>query len=487
MKLRLRIATAQSAPFDWEFAGYQFRAGRDPDCQLSFVGDDCRAVSWQHAKFVLYADGALLSDLGSSNGTFVNSVQIRQETKLRVGDVVLLGQSGPMLTVAAYFDEGAAAAPARAASAPGIEIAAPSGTPLVASASASPRGVAERSRSAPPGPAATSPTPSPLGALRRRGAPLVAGLSVGAVLVALLSYVWISEDDETPRKESAKKEPSATAAASSSTTSSSATSNMLAAASPSGIVVPAPTPTAPPPMVPPPPLPPPSAPALALDQIVQQSERGVVWIGVQKPDESGTPTRYALFAGWVAAPSLVVTTAQVVRDLETLRKEQSWPLFVACERAAAPDLPIRAMTAHPLYQPSAADDSWVHFNVGVITIDGALPTACRPAVEADLRATIDLDRGRTAVIGWSIPEESKQRPAANSDRPFLRENCDLSGPFPARPEVRFPRRELRNSQLPEGMSGSPVFGLRGAVVGTLFQLNRRNYVISSMALADLLR
>ena len=501
MKLRLRIATAQSAPFDWEFTGYQFRAGRDPDCQLSFVGDDCRAVSWQHAKFVLYADGALLSDLGSSNGTFVNSVQIRQETKLRVGDLVLRGQSGPMLTVAAYFDEGAAAAPARAAPAPGIEVAAPSGTPLVASASASPRGVAERSRSGlpgPAGPAATSPpapTPSPLDALRRRGAPLVAGLSVGAVLVALLSYVWISEDDETPRKESAKKEP-ATASA---TASSGATSSLLAAASPSGFVVPAPSSispsstgpsaSAPPPMVPPPPLPPPLpvAPALALDQIVQQSERGVVWIGVQKPDESGTPTRYALFAGWVAAPSLVVTTAQVVRDLETLRKEQSWPLFVACERAAAPDLPIRALTAHPLYQPSATDDSWVHFNVGVIAVDGALPTACRPAVEADLRSTIDLDRGRTAVVGWSIPEESKQRPAANSDRPFLRENCDLSGPFPARPEVRFPRRELRNAQLPEGMSGSPVFGLRGAVVGTLFQLNRRNYVISSMALADLLR
>lgn len=483
MKLRLRIATSMTDPFDWEFVGYQFRAGRDPDCQLSFVGDDCRAVSWQHAKFVLYSDGLLISDLGSSNGTFVNGTQIKQELKLRVGDVVLLGQSGPMLSVAAYFDEAAAAVHARPAA-------------LVAAGTSAPAHAAP-SLAAAPGSASLSSTPaaiagpSPAGELLRRWTPTSLGILGVAVLVGLLAYVWRGEDDDTAgddhKKPVAKIEaaPSGTAAAPPTATPAAAPTTVTTTVPVAAVATS--TPVAMPTPVPPPPAAPPLPPPLSLDELVRLNERAVVWIGVMKPDESGKATRHALFTGWAAGPNLVVTTAQVVRDLETLRKDNQWPLFVACERGSGPDLPVGAMMPHPYYQPTADDDAWVHFNLGVVRVEGSLPMFCRPGIEPDIRATIDLDRGRVAAIGWSIPEDSKLRPASNADRPFVRENAQLTGPHPAREQIRFPRRELRDVQLPEGLSGSPVFGLRGAVIGTLFQLKGRNYVIPSPALVDLLR
>ncbi|HVI94093.1 MAG TPA: FHA domain-containing protein, partial [Anaeromyxobacter sp.] len=59
---------------------------------VTFPGD--RYVSARHARIAVAADGAVLSDVGSSNGTFV---RITAPTELGPGDEVLIG--GQLLRV----------------------------------------------------------------------------------------------------------------------------------------------------------------------------------------------------------------------------------------------------------------------------------------------------------------------------------------------------------------------------------------------------
>lgn len=66
-------------------------AGRDSGCDLVL---DKGQASRQHAKFSPAADGILVEDLQSTNGTFVNDQRISAPTLLRVGDVVSIGPAG---------------------------------------------------------------------------------------------------------------------------------------------------------------------------------------------------------------------------------------------------------------------------------------------------------------------------------------------------------------------------------------------------------
>src|SRR5262249_39057042 len=98
MKLRLQPLGSPSA---FEHRGPAVVIGRDPGCELALCGEDerHRAVSWQHARIELTRGGASLTDLGSSNGTFVNDVRVTRPTALKVRDVIRLGLSGPELEV----------------------------------------------------------------------------------------------------------------------------------------------------------------------------------------------------------------------------------------------------------------------------------------------------------------------------------------------------------------------------------------------------
>jgi len=71
--------------------------GRDPECKLRF-DEKSDTVSRRHAR--LSAAGGdngdvSITDLGSSNGTFVNKQRIFSQVKLSPGDVVQLGPGGP--------------------------------------------------------------------------------------------------------------------------------------------------------------------------------------------------------------------------------------------------------------------------------------------------------------------------------------------------------------------------------------------------------
>jgi hypothetical protein len=131
--------------------------GRDPNAAISFDPRRDDVVSRRHAVIRVRPGAAPefeLSDLGSSNGTFVNGRRIAEACRLRSGDTVELGKGGPRFAVEVQQEE-AASAPAAAARA---------AEPAVASvAAATPAEADETAHAA--GPAASPAAEMPEGSL----------------------------------------------------------------------------------------------------------------------------------------------------------------------------------------------------------------------------------------------------------------------------------------------------------------------------------
>lgn len=71
--------------------------GRDPESDIAFGADE-RSVSRSHALIeweAAVASTITVSDLLSANGTFVNGRKAQGATRLRTGDRIRLGPSGP--------------------------------------------------------------------------------------------------------------------------------------------------------------------------------------------------------------------------------------------------------------------------------------------------------------------------------------------------------------------------------------------------------
>jgi DNA-binding winged helix-turn-helix (wHTH) protein len=62
--------------------------GRDP---AALIWVDSSAVSRRHARIVVTDGGAMLEDLGSKNGTFLNDCRLESPTSLRDGDTIRIG------------------------------------------------------------------------------------------------------------------------------------------------------------------------------------------------------------------------------------------------------------------------------------------------------------------------------------------------------------------------------------------------------------
>jgi hypothetical protein len=71
-----------------------FTIGRDQRCDL-YIPD--MSVSRLHAKLVRDAEGWLLSDLGSTNGTRLNGWRVRAAVPVRAGDHILFGSAAFVL------------------------------------------------------------------------------------------------------------------------------------------------------------------------------------------------------------------------------------------------------------------------------------------------------------------------------------------------------------------------------------------------------
>jgi pSer/pThr/pTyr-binding forkhead associated (FHA) protein len=80
------------------FDEFPVTIGRNPECRLAFDPERDRATSWKHAQITHSATGWVLTDAGSTNGTFVNGSRVTT-TLLKDGDRVELGQGGPQIRV----------------------------------------------------------------------------------------------------------------------------------------------------------------------------------------------------------------------------------------------------------------------------------------------------------------------------------------------------------------------------------------------------
>src|SRR5262249_20059216 len=69
-----------------------------PDCELT-LPEDTDQVSRRHAQIELTSQGAFVTDLGSSNGTFVNEQRLTRRTSVQAGSRIQLGHTGPVLEV----------------------------------------------------------------------------------------------------------------------------------------------------------------------------------------------------------------------------------------------------------------------------------------------------------------------------------------------------------------------------------------------------
>lgn len=120
MKITLQVQTAASRD-KFDYAGPVITIGRDPDATLSLDGV---GVSWQHARIDLAPKKAAISDLNSTNGTYLNGQLVQGSAAIKVGDTLRLGQEGPrMLVMALELAAGptvAQTAPAHATRAEGL-------------------------------------------------------------------------------------------------------------------------------------------------------------------------------------------------------------------------------------------------------------------------------------------------------------------------------------------------------------------------------
>jgi pSer/pThr/pTyr-binding forkhead associated (FHA) protein len=91
----------------WSRSAASVRIGRDPACDLALTND---MVSGQHASIEASGQLALLRDLNSTNGTFLNGRKINAPELISVNDVITLGIDGPTLTISA-LDEADAVPP----------------------------------------------------------------------------------------------------------------------------------------------------------------------------------------------------------------------------------------------------------------------------------------------------------------------------------------------------------------------------------------
>ena len=85
----------------YEARGGRLRLGRGEECELRPLREGDTSVSRVHAEIVLLDGRAVLRDLKSRNGTYVNDVLLVGDHTIKIEDKVMLGSGGPDLVVEA--------------------------------------------------------------------------------------------------------------------------------------------------------------------------------------------------------------------------------------------------------------------------------------------------------------------------------------------------------------------------------------------------
>ena len=89
-RLALNVTAGPHAGQTFQFGSGPIRIGRETDCQILLAQDTM--VSRSHAQITWTGSNWSISDLGSTNGTYVNGARVTQHP-LNVGDMVGVGQS----------------------------------------------------------------------------------------------------------------------------------------------------------------------------------------------------------------------------------------------------------------------------------------------------------------------------------------------------------------------------------------------------------
>ncbi|HEV8303903.1 MAG TPA: trypsin-like peptidase domain-containing protein [Gemmatimonadales bacterium] len=105
MKAQFRFLSGARAGQVEAFRKAYIGLGRHPLSDVRFDTERDLDVSSRHAAIVRKAEGFVLQDLGSRNGTFVNGRRIDGDTILQDGDVIGFGPTGPALEFHAIAGE----------------------------------------------------------------------------------------------------------------------------------------------------------------------------------------------------------------------------------------------------------------------------------------------------------------------------------------------------------------------------------------------
>lgn len=89
MELTLKVVSGKHAGQKLRVPAPKFLIGRGDDCQLRPNSD---MVSRHHCVLLVGSGGAVVRDLGSRNGTFVNDERIEGDRPLKAGDRLSIGQ-----------------------------------------------------------------------------------------------------------------------------------------------------------------------------------------------------------------------------------------------------------------------------------------------------------------------------------------------------------------------------------------------------------
>ena len=104
MRIELRILSGARAGQSEVFEKSTILVGRKPSNDLRFDIHGDLDVSGEHAQIREQAGSWFVVDNGSTNGTYVNGVPVRDEAPIRDGDIIAFGKNGPTVEVRAKGD-----------------------------------------------------------------------------------------------------------------------------------------------------------------------------------------------------------------------------------------------------------------------------------------------------------------------------------------------------------------------------------------------
>ena len=174
-QLIMRTGPTPGAAFILE--GDQLNIGRDSTNEI--VINDAE-VSRRHARLTFQGGKYVLEDLGSTNGTFVNSQRLAGPRVLKAGEVVSFGEQIVLVFEVTTNDPGATVVSARAAAVPSVS------RPVIPP----PPPPADYIGSVPASPAPSASQPVPVTAKRTNILPIIIGVAVLFFICLCAGILW---------------------------------------------------------------------------------------------------------------------------------------------------------------------------------------------------------------------------------------------------------------------------------------------------------